>query len=153
MSDILPIMKIYLDTCSLQRPLDSKTQVRIILEAEAVLGILALCESGEVELVSSEALLFEIARNPNIARREYAWGALSKANQFVLLSDQVEKRAKELNALGFSPLDALHLASAEEAEVDYFCTCDDRFLKKMKALSGLKMKAVSPIELIGEIER
>ena len=27
-------MRIYLDTCSLQRPLDSKTQIRIILEAE-----------------------------------------------------------------------------------------------------------------------
>jgi hypothetical protein len=51
-------MRIYLDTCSLQRPLDSKTHVRIILEAEAILGILALCESGKIELISSEVLLF-----------------------------------------------------------------------------------------------
>ena len=45
------MIRIYLDTCSIQRPLDSKTQIRIALEAEAVLGILALCEEGAVELV------------------------------------------------------------------------------------------------------
>ncbi len=59
-------MKIYLDTCSLQRPLDSKTQIPIILEVEAVLGILTFCESGDVEIVSSEAFLFEVERNPNL---------------------------------------------------------------------------------------
>jgi hypothetical protein len=48
-------MRVYLDRYSPQRPLDSKTQVRIVLEAEAVLGILALCEAGSIELISSEA--------------------------------------------------------------------------------------------------
>ena len=33
-------MKIYLDMCSLQRPFDNKEQVRVALEAEAVLGII-----------------------------------------------------------------------------------------------------------------
>jgi hypothetical protein len=61
-------MKIYLDNCSLQRPLDSKTQTRAILEAEAVLGILTLIESGKVTLVSSEALLFEIDHSPSCSR-------------------------------------------------------------------------------------
>lgn len=42
-------MKIYLDTCSLQRPLDSRNQVRIIVEAEAILGILSLFESGRID--------------------------------------------------------------------------------------------------------
>jgi hypothetical protein len=58
-------MKVYLDNCSLQRPLDSKTQIRISLEAEAVLGILALIEVGNLELISSEVLRFEIGRSPN----------------------------------------------------------------------------------------
>jgi hypothetical protein len=42
-------MKIYLDICSVQRPLDDKAQLRILVEAEAILGILALCESGQAE--------------------------------------------------------------------------------------------------------
>ena len=57
-------MKVYLDTCSLQRPLDSRTQIRIGLEAEAIMGIINLCEDGTLELVSSDVLLFESRRNP-----------------------------------------------------------------------------------------
>lgn len=34
------MLKLYLDTCSLQRPLDSKTQMLVILESEAILNIL-----------------------------------------------------------------------------------------------------------------
>lgn len=33
-------MKIYLDTCSLQRPFDDRSQMRIALEAQAILEIL-----------------------------------------------------------------------------------------------------------------
>lgn len=47
-------MKIYLDMCSIQRPLDTKTQPRIAVEAEAILGVLKLCEAEQVELMSSE---------------------------------------------------------------------------------------------------
>jgi hypothetical protein len=50
-------MKVYLDNCCLQRPLDDKSQIRIALEAEAVLSILAICESGILELISSEPLV------------------------------------------------------------------------------------------------
>lgn len=145
--------KIYLDTCSLQRPLDSKTQVRIILEAEAVLTILGLCETEELSLVASDVLQFEIERNPNVTRQEYALEVLAKANVFVDLDENIEKRAKELTGKGIKALDALHLASAEVGKVDYFCTCDDQFLKKAKSIEGLLVSVVSPLELIGEIEK
>jgi len=39
-------MKVYLDMCSIQRPLDTKTHARIAVEAEAILGVLTLCEAG-----------------------------------------------------------------------------------------------------------
>ena len=35
-------MMVYLDMCSIQRPLDAKTQSRIAVEAETILGVLAL---------------------------------------------------------------------------------------------------------------
>jgi predicted nucleic acid-binding protein len=70
----------------------------------------------------------------------------------VALTDEIEKRAREFNALGIKPLDALHLASAEQARADRFCTCDDRLLKKAKTLAGLGTRAMSPIELIEEME-
>jgi predicted nucleic acid-binding protein len=133
--------------------LDSKTQIRIILEAEAVLGILRLCELGQVEIVSSEVLLFEVGRNPNMTRRQFALEALSGARASVALNAQIEKRARELHRAGIKPLDALHLASAEEAAADYLCTCDDRFLKQAQAVGRVKVKVVSPIEAIEEIEK
>jgi hypothetical protein len=52
-------MKVYLDSCSLQRPLDGKDQIRIVLESEAVLVIITLCELAHMDLISSEILLFE----------------------------------------------------------------------------------------------
>jgi len=64
-------VKIYLDMCSLQRPLDTKTQLRISVEAEAILGVLALCESGETELIGSDVLLFEAERSPQPVRRRW----------------------------------------------------------------------------------
>src|SRR3954468_24253593 len=100
-------MLIYLDMGSLHRPLDDKIQLRVLVEAEAVLGIIALCESGQAELVSSDALEFEAGRNPHPVRKAYALGILGKAGRFVRLSAEVERRARALNQVGLKPLDAL----------------------------------------------
>ena len=110
-------MKVYLDTCSLQRPLDSRTQIRISIKAEAVLGIIALVEDGELELVASDVLLFETRRNPRSERRAYAMDVLDKANAFIEMSASIRERSAELERNGLKPLDALHLATAEAAEV------------------------------------
>lgn len=146
-------MRIYLDMCSLQRPLDDRAQLRIQVEAEAVLGLLALCESGEAELLSSDALRFETERNPYPIRRSFAEEALSAAKHFVAATPAVDKRARRYIESGIKPLDALHLASAVEAGADYFCTCDDKFLRRAKATETEGTRAVSPLELIEEIER
>jgi len=144
-------MKVYLDMCSIQRPLDTKTQPRIAVEAEAILGLLTLCEAGQVELMTSDALVFELERNPHPVRKEYALKVLSKATVFVHTDSQVEERARTFLAEGIKPVDALHLASAMEAKADYFCTCDDRFLKRAKAVDTGQTKVVSPLELITEV--
>ena len=139
--------------CSLQRPLDTRTQLRIAVEAEAILGILALCEAGQVDLVASDALVFETERNPHPVRKRYAVAMLSKAKLLVPTDSHVEARARALHEAGIKPLDALHLASAVEAKADYFCTCDDRFLKRAKAVDTLQTKVVSPLELIAEVAK
>jgi hypothetical protein len=56
------VMKLYLDTCSLHRPLDNKAELRVSLESEAILAILALCESGQATLVSSDVMVFDVER-------------------------------------------------------------------------------------------
>jgi predicted nucleic acid-binding protein len=146
-------MRVYLDTCSLQRPLDDKSQLRIRLEAEAVLSVLDLVEANLVQLVSSDALTFEIGRNPHLTRQEFAWEAIAGAPSYVRLSETVEQRARELSQAGIETLDSLHLASAEAGEVDFFCTCDDSFLVKAKRAVRGRTKVVSPLELAEEIEK
>ena len=96
-------MRIYLDMCSIQRPLDTKSQPRIAVEAEAVLGGLMLCEAGQVDLMTSDALAFELEHNPHPVRKEYALKVLSKAAVFVHTDSQIEERARIFLKKGSSP--------------------------------------------------
>jgi predicted nucleic acid-binding protein len=68
------------------------------------------------------------------------------------LTSEIEALARRLGASGLKPLDALHLAFASDSKVDYFCTCDDKFLKKAKSFDGLNTKVVSPTELVMELD-
>jgi len=45
-------------------------------------------------------------------------GALRQAKIFIEVNEQTEHRARDLMEAGIKPLDALHLASAEQAQVD-----------------------------------
>jgi predicted nucleic acid-binding protein len=109
-------------------------------------------EAGRLELISSEVLLFEVSRNPQLTRQEYALEVLAKAKTVVPITEVVELRSREFLAYGIKPLDALHLASAEVAQADYFCTCDDILLAKAENLPGYAVKVVSPLVLIKELE-
>lgn len=145
-------MKIYLDCCSLQRPFDDRSQPRIAVEAEAVLVILAMCESNQVTLISSDVLQFEIGRIPDQSRKEESLEILKIAKKKVGLTQDIELLARRLQASGVQPLDALHLAAAALSKADYFCTCDDKFLKKARKYEGLDIAIVSPAELVMELD-
>jgi predicted nucleic acid-binding protein len=121
------------------------------VEAEAILGVLTLCEAGQVELLTSDTLVFELERNPHPVRKEYALKVLARARGFIPTAAHVEGRARAFQAEGINPGDALHLASAVIAKADYFCTRDERFLKRAKAVDTEQTKVVSPFELITEV--
>jgi hypothetical protein len=108
-------MKVYLDTCSLQRLFDNKNQIRIRLEAEAVLGILNYFEKGKIEIVNSDILLYEINRIPNLIRRVNSLKLLDGASIIIKLNKKIEEKAREFSNYKIMALDALHLACAEYA--------------------------------------
>ena len=147
------MVKLYFDPCCLHRPLDNKAELRVSLESEAVLAVLALCESGQASLVSSDVLVFEVERNPNPQRKAFVSEILADATAVVALDENIETRAKGLERQGVKALDALHLASAEAGGVDFFCTCDDRLLKKAKLLTDLRVAVREPLELVQEIAK
>lgn len=144
-------MKICFDTCSLHRPLDDKAQLRVALEAEAILGVLALCEAGTETLVSSEVLVLENERNPQAQRKAFVAAILEDATIVIRVNDEIRQRAKVLEKRAFKAFDALHVACAESGKVDYLCTCDDRLLKKSRRQTDLTVKVVSPLELVNEV--
>ncbi len=146
-------MKIYLDLCAVQRPLDTPNQVRIVLESEAVLGIITFCDSGQVELLSSEALLYEGEQSSLPIRKEHTLSVLAKAKDVVSVTENDKLRAANLMAFGIKPLDALHLALVESGKADYFCTCDDQLLRNSKRVKDLTVKVANPVDLVQEIEK
>jgi predicted nucleic acid-binding protein len=146
-------VKIYLDLCAIQRPLDTPNQVRIVLEAEAILGIIRFSDREEVELLSSEALLYESEQSTLPIRKEHSRAVLAKAKSMVNVTEKEKLRAADLMTFGIKPLDALHLALAESGKADYFCTCDDKLLQNSKQVADLMVKVVDPVELVQEIEK
>ncbi len=146
-------MKIYLDLCAIQRPLDTPNQIRIVLESEAVLGIITFCDSGKIELLSSEALLYESEQTVLPIRKEHTLAVLAKAKDVINVAEKEKLRAANLVTFGIKPLDALHIALAEAGHADYFCTCDDKLLRNAKRVKDLLAKVVNPVDLIQEIEK
>ncbi|HET6568722.1 MAG TPA: PIN domain-containing protein [Rhodothermales bacterium] len=146
-------MRLYLDICAIQRPLDDQSQLRIRLETEAVLGILSACIAGRVELVASSMHVLETRRNPHRNRRDFAIEVLTLAPEVVTVSDAVVLRAANFVRAGIANADALHLAAAVEANADYFCTTDDKLLKKGQTSDTNGTLVVTPLELVSKLER
>ncbi len=141
-------MRVYLDNCAIQRPLDDQTQLRIRAETEAVLGLLALCEAGTLDLVVSGVHHVENLQCPHPDRHDHVNDVLNLARSYVPATPDILRRAKQYESLGIKRFDSLHLASAVEAKVDYFCTTDDRLLRKGKAADTIDVSVVSPLELV-----
>ena len=144
-------MLIYLDNCALQRPFDDRTQYRIRVEAEAALVLVQLVENGGLDLLSSDALVYEISKTPDPLRRDFALAVLDQATLFVEASSEVVARADKFVQTGVPPLDALHVASAVEGRAEYFCTSDDRLLRRTRRLELEDTEAVSLLRLIEEV--
>lgn len=112
---------------------------------------MSLQEQQQLELISSEILEFELSQNPDKLRRTYVAEVLSSATITIRVNDRIQTRARELEARGIRGMDALHLACAEAARVDTFCSCDDRLLRKARTIVGLHVRVVSLLELVEEL--
>ncbi|MCH8506073.1 MAG: PIN domain-containing protein [Ectothiorhodospiraceae bacterium] len=142
-------MRVYLDTSVLNRPFDDQSQVKIFLETQAFLLIFTLIESQQITLVSSSVLDYENSRNSRLegSNAVNLWLSLSKIYQ--KLTPEIRLRAKALEEMGVKSLDALHIASAEASESDYFLTCDKRLINRCQ---GLDLPVMNPTYFITEVD-
>lgn len=144
-------MKVYFDACCLSRLTDDHSQMRVRNEAEAVERILRMIGDGQALWVSSRVLEIEISRNPDPGRRRDASALLVFADEVIVPSAAAAGRAASLQALGFSALDSLHLASAEQGSVDVFFTTDDNLVRRAKRHNTLiRLRVENPLSWIKE---
>ena len=144
---------VYLDICCFKRPFDDATRERVRREAEAVAALLDAAEGGRIQLVRSPAHDFENERNPREDRRLATRLWLQAASVRPPAGGEAPTRARALTALGFAPLDALHLAFAEQSEAKWFVTTDDRLLKRAATYQDrLRVQVLKPDRLPLSIE-
>lgn len=141
-------MLVYFDTCAIQRPLDDPAQLRVRLEAEAMVALIELCESGRLGLVASATHEIENRRNPYPDRLTHASDVLAIARRYVPTTAEVADRAAEYERAGIKRLDALHLASAVVSGADFLCTTDDSLLRRGRGTETGATSVVSPLDLI-----
>lgn len=141
-------MRVYLDNCCYNRPFDPQDDLRISLETTAKLQVQAMMKSGELEYVWSDALDYELSRSPNFQEPDMISPWQTRAIEHVFMDDAVILRGEQIASHGLKSMDALHVASAEYADCDWFLTTDKGILKKLKHLG--KMRIANPIEFIME---
>ena len=145
-------MRIYLDTSVLNRPFDNQTQARVHLETEAFLTVLDSVMSGRFSLLNSAILIFENHANPFLERQKSVHDYLSLASAMVHMTSTMRDRGRALESLGFKPIDALHVAAAEQGQAEVLVTCDDGLLKTAQRHAGiLQVKVMSVLHFIAEV--
>jgi len=88
-------MRIYLDKCCLQRPLDEQTHPRIRVETEAVFVVLAAIQAGELSRLGSEAIDYEVGRIPDETRCSEVLAVLALAAEHLQVTDAVESEMRK----------------------------------------------------------
>ena len=76
---------------------------------------------------------------------------LSLAAVDLRVTDEAEELAASFELRGLRAMDALHLALVSVAQVDYFCTCDDKLFRQAQNLVGLGCKVITLLNLVMEI--
>jgi hypothetical protein len=143
-------MKIYLDLCCLKRPFDNQSDERIRLETVALESVLRACRNGNHELVWADPLDVENEDDANPERRSFVVQVRASAVLTIPHNPPIELRAVAWNNMGVRLLDALHLASAEVGNADYFGTTDDVLLKRASRMPT-PLRIVSLIDLVREL--
>lgn len=145
-------MRIYFDACCVNRLTDEQEQERILRESEAIEALIDLATSEPNVWVGSVVLEAEISRNPDSDRREDAMALLSFVKQVVELNEELVSRARQLQSIGFSEFDALHLACAEAGQADIFLSTDDSLVRRANRQPGkLGLRVLNPVSFLEEI--
>ena len=145
-------MRIYLDVCCLSRPFDDRGQDRVRLESEAVLTIISHAQTSNWRLLTSAVVDIEISKIPDADKKQKIVMLSTVLQQSIAVDNNIEKRAFELEKMGFKPFDAMHIACAEKGKADILLTTDDNFIRKaLHTKDALKITVKNPVIWLMEV--
>ena len=103
-------------------------------------------------MIGSEVIDFEISKMPDDEKKLEVHILSSLQRTYVKVDAWIEKRALELEKIGFQSVDALHVACAEKAKADVFLTTDDNLLSKsLRHKKVLKVNVENPLRWVMEV--
>ncbi|MGI9175266.1 MAG: hypothetical protein ACR2GR_08110 [Rhodothermales bacterium] len=107
---------------------------------------------GLLELVTSAAHEIENAQNPYPEPRTFATDVLSLTQHRVASGSDVAERTAAYAQEGLTRLDAFHLAAAVTSGAAFFCTTNDRLLRRGRTLNTDATAVVSPLDLLLQLD-
>lgn len=133
------------------RPFDDQQQLRIQLESQAKLHIQEQVIQGNLQLIWSYILEYENSKNPHDERRNAIQKWKSIATYHVVENASILATANQLLQYGIKSKDALHVASAADAQADAFLTTDDRLISCLTRSDIITV--LTPIEYLKVLEK
>jgi predicted nucleic acid-binding protein len=137
--------RLYLDICTLCRPFDDQSRMRIRLETNAYYLILQTLQDARYVMVVSAVHFAEAnAIRDAEERREIivVLERLGTAAECDLAATRA--RAEDLYFRKFGIADAAHVAFAE-ATADFFISCDERLIRKCRR-EKVTVTTMNPVE-------
>jgi predicted nucleic acid-binding protein len=130
-TDFTPI---YLDTNVYSRPFDDQVKAGIAAEANAFLEIVDAIKAGNLKLVSSDILLFEVYNILSEDKRAKVESYLDLCSEHIHSSEEILNLGRQLEReCHIRARDALHVASAAFGNARYFLSCDQKVTQKKQA--------------------
>ena len=141
-------LRLYLDSCTFNRPFDDQNQLKIKLETEAKLFIQQGIFDNKYELIWSYILEYENSQNKFDDRRNaiYDWKKIAKI--YCTENDKIIKYAENLKIKNIRTKDALHIACSVYTNADYLITTD----KQLFNLRLNDIRIINPLTFINELE-
>jgi len=133
------VEQVYLDTNVYCRPFDDQSVRRIRIESRAFLEIAEIALRGEIEIVSSDYVKFEIEQILDSLKRKDVRGfERTLSSKSVSASRRLIAVAREFSSkCGLNSLDALHVSAACLVKAGFFLTCDDEILRSRVCVERL----------------
>ena len=67
---------------------------------------------------------------------------------YISCDEDILDRSQEFEKYGLMGMDAVHIACAEKAKADFFVTCDDNLIKKLKRIDNIRIAFYNVIDFV-----